>query len=200
MSLVLMTLLLVSCEREAVQDTDTDTDVDTDTDTDADTDTDTDTDTDPDNPWGLDEDPACEGYEGTAIPGATRYFLGDYILDGGTVTGTERAVYLANDEWERLDGESCQIVWDMWGDVGGTASCATCDYSLSVSAMIVRSQTDCPDGLWVGDEDWSITYDVRLLGDGTARFYFATSGDEVGRGYHEGDEIGFTTDPACAWF
>jgi hypothetical protein len=183
-------------------DTDTDTDADADADADADTDADADADTDPlpDLSQGLDEE-VCEPGPGTA--GATTYWLGTYLWDGqDAAVGTERWIWFATSEWEALGGADCEVVFETSATVGSPGACDSCDFSLSVSAAIDTGATTCPEAAWSAYEDaeWSTSYDVQLMGNGSSRWYYHSSGSELGTGHHNDGGQNFVTASQCLWF
>ncbi len=188
---------------EADADTDSDTDADTDSDTDADTDSDTDADI-ADPTAGLTADPACEGLSGQSISGATGYFAGDFTGDltaeSGPVTGQEYWVILANSTWVGSGGSDCRVTWTMTGTHGApTGSCGSCDYSLSLSAELDTSLTDCPAGIYQGSESFTTTYNVKVT-DGATTFSFAGSGSTLGVGQTDGSRATYLADGECLWF
>lgn len=157
----------------------------------------------------LDQDTSdCEEVEGQPVPGAVSYFVGSYRDQGdGTWRGTEQWVLIANARWQELepaveDG-MCTITWTVIGvETEGTGACAACDLGLDVSATIDMSNTDCPEGLFEApsDQNWVASYAVLTSGDGSAQWYFQTSGNPLGAGTHSGGVADYATDKACKWF
>ncbi|MBN2799587.1 MAG: hypothetical protein JXX28_10605 [Deltaproteobacteria bacterium] len=197
---ILATSVALGCSggREAV---DPDGDSDTDSDSDTDTDTDTDTDVDSLDPWSvMEHNPDCDAFEDYALAGGTSYFWGEYTKQDEEVAGHEAWYIFANPSLVATGQDDCEIHWNMLGEVGDPITCTTCDFSVSVHAAISAADTTCPRGLWEGEEEWDAQYDVRLVGDGTSHFYFASSGDMIGQWYAEGDWFSFLTEPACVWF
>jgi len=82
----------------------------------------------------------------------------------------------------------------------GTGACASCDYGISVSAVLSAGDTTCPADLYAGDETWTTTYAVDEKPDGTAVFTFASSGNEVGQGYVSSPGVSFSDGGSCTWF
>ncbi|MBN2799586.1 MAG: hypothetical protein JXX28_10600 [Deltaproteobacteria bacterium] len=163
----------------------------------------------PDLPSGLVADEGCNGANDSDgnyhdIAGATTYWVGNFAFNAeGDVEGTERWVQYANPTWiaeeEDLPGEVCVITWDAFGVKGDPVACGTCDYSLTIDAYINRADSDCPDGLWADEENYSVVYDVRVVGD-QSTFYFASSGNELAVGDASDDTASYVTEGACKWY
>ena len=72
--------------------------------------------------------------------------------------------------------------------------------SLFNAANVDQNATTCPQGLWIDDSQFQVSYDILRSGDGTATWYFATSGNELGSGSHSGDSVSFVTNGECMFF
>jgi hypothetical protein len=144
----------------------------------------------------------CEDLDGTAHPGASTYFAGSYSVNGETLTGLEEAIYVANSSWEPILGASdCRVTWALTGTVVASSACTTCDLHIQVSAMLDESQSDCPSELaadW--QSSWTETYGVARNDDGSADWYFGSSGEYFASGNHSGSNIDFLSDVQCSWF
>ena len=79
-----------------------------------------------------------------------------------------------------------------------TGSCAACTYGLDVVASINASATTCPEGLYEGEENFTVSYAVMVSGD-AATFYYAGSGNPVGSGNSTDGSASFLTEGVCAW-
>ena len=211
-TLTLTALLACFGARQRVDDTedtrveaDADTDADSDSDSDADSDADSDSDADTDpisDPWeGLSADSGCDEVSGQEVPGATSYFWGDFELGGDqSVSGSEGWLLLANTGWIANGGSDCQVVWNATGTQGdATAMCASCDYSLSLSMQVDAAATTCPEGIYEGDESFSVTYNVDADGDQTT-YYFASSGGTLGAGQTDEVRTTYTSASKCVYW
>ncbi len=135
------------------------------------------------------------------VPGATRFFAGDYDvnLEAGTFSGKEYWLLVANEHWKDTGEDDCQVVWTIEGDIG-EPGCNACDFSTTVVANMNQAQSDCPNGLQSLESDWEASYDVIRLGDGSATLRFLESGNEIGDGWWSGDRVAWISEPACMWF
>ena len=147
---------------------------------------------------GLMEEDYCEGVQ-PGVAGATSYFMGTYILGGDGWFGREQWILHPTSEWIATDGETCYVTWETVANQGEPAGCPNCDLSLEVSANINRQETDCPEGLWEHEEQWSTTYNV-LIDDTSSIFYYQESGNHLGEGHSNDTAINFLTPASCAWF
>ena len=62
-----------------------------------------------------------------------------------------------------------------------------------------RQKTDCPEGLWENEEQWSTTYNILIEG-GDSIVYFQSDGDMVGSGYSTNNAFNFLSEVSCSWF
>lgn len=168
---------------------------DADTDADADTDTDADTDAALPDPFGwLTYDPACDDFEGTEVPGATSYFVGEFAL-GGEPSGEETWVLLMNDTAQDAGLVDCTVVWNVTGSV--TGSDLTQPFDLAIGAALQTA--DCPETLYEGEEAYSVTYRFEPDGD-RVDVSFKTSGSHLGSGYTNGVDFNYATPGSCMYF
>ena len=185
--LLVVTWVFVSCDnglRPVESDTDTDTD------------TDTDSDVFPD-PWNeVVADPSCT----TATPGATSRYLGDFVVEGDEVSGTEYWTLVANPAWIAAEGGDCVVAWDITGETGSPGACEDCDYSMSIEASVAYGRTTCNALLYLGQENWTDEYDVKINTDGTTEFSYSSTGLPLGGWYAEGTRVTFLTDADCVFF
>ncbi len=195
--MTLVLLMMLSCGDKD----DTGTDGDADTDTDSDSDTDTDTDADPSAVWERVDPSHCDavpGFEG--VSGAASYFVGEYRPSGGPTQGKETWALYANPAWEAAGGADCIVVWSVTASSTGTGSCGSCDFGISVQAQLDKTASTCAEDLYEGDETFEVDYAVDEREDGTAEWYFASSGTRIGSGLVETGGVSFITDPSCTWF
>lgn len=154
---------------------------------------------------GLDEG-GCEDLSGTALPGATVYFLGTYVQGDDGWQGIEQVRVFANATWEGSGGGDCVVAWVLSASEGSPGACGNCDLGLSVSAQLDLAATTCPEDLYVGDESWSASYGVDLTESATlSTWYYADSGTQFGAGYALGTAdqptaLNFASEKTCWWF
>jgi hypothetical protein len=188
---------------EADADADADTDADADADTDADSDADSDADTDADRPaaWETVDRTLCDavpGYE--EVAGATTYYAGEYAVDSTGFSGREYWMVFPNPTWEALSGATdCAVVWQMVGEVVDPGACSACAFGIAFEASLDPSQTDCPEELYTGSENFSVTYAVSAA-DGPMTVYFAGSGNAFANGTATADGFEYLTEGTCSWF
>ena len=147
----------------------------------------------------------CQQVEGSDgelydVPGAVSYFYGEYYQteDGSGWAGEERWLLFANDRWQELGEDDCQIVWTMGATVSGDVTPGG-QVSLQVSADIRGSETTCPEGLYEGEESWTASYSVEI-DDGGNSFWYYNGADEFGSGGSTPVAMNFLTEKACTWF
>jgi len=134
------------------------------------------------------------------VPGAERFFTGEFTLSGDDVTGIEKWVLFANETWKDMAGaDDCEIVWNIVGRTTETGNCAHCDLGLSMTATLDRQASSCIEGPEEGYESQQLSYDVMRKNDGTTTWYFP-SGTVLGEGFHSGNELNYATEGACIWF
>ena len=151
--------------------------------------------------YNLSEDPNCEGYDNTPIPGGTSYFVGDYSINGSDVSGEERWIILSNDKWEDTEeGGDCEIVWTMVGSTQDPQNCAACDFGIAAAGSVDRGRSTCPEEIYTGDENIQVSYSILRSESGETTWYFAASGNPLGGGTWSESAIGFVTDGECVYF
>ena len=150
---------------------------------------------------------------GPGAEGADSYFLGQFAVSGGQVTGEERWQLYANEKWKARGGRDCTITWRITGQqVSDTGACGRCDLAVRFHASADISGSNCPEELVKGRllpngqraggeaQDFDNTYAVERKPDGSARIYFAKSGKLLGEGYHNASGFNYVSDHACKWF
>jgi hypothetical protein len=149
-----------------------------------------------------DYDPACDGFEGTPIAGATGWFNGELSINGDEVDGTESWELLSNETWEATgEGYDCHVVWRVSGIKTESTSCGACDYTLSLDATPDLEASDChPAFLDVEAIPFNVDYDVLIRADGTAQIQFADSGTVLAQGEANNGGLVYQTDPRCFFF
>lgn len=131
----------------------------------------------------------------------TSWFVGDFRFKNGAWIGTETWVLYFNETAaSALEIEACQVVWAVSATEQEPESCAACDFGLLVSANLDATATDCPEGLWIDDQSFTVGYDIMAHSDGTTSFLFASSGNPVGGWYWHGDRYTFLSSPSCMIF
>lgn len=149
----------------------------------------------------LTENPSCDGYDGTPIPGGTSYFAGAYTIDGTDVRGEERWIILSNDTWEATeDGGDCEIIWTMIGSTQDPQSCAACDFGIAASGSVDRGRSTCPDEIYAGDENIQVSYSILRSESGDSTWYFSASGNSLGSGSWSDTSTDFVTEGECVFF
>lgn len=169
----------------------------------------------PATPDDVDFDPNCEDVDGTEVPGATSYFLVDYLFEcdetegevvaaGGSLTW----VLIANSRWKESpdwdplgSADYCQIVWNVYGGfmTDDPPECSTCAYSVEVDLGLDSSATNCPEGLYDGLQEVSDVLDIRILTDGSTEV-FGPSGTLLGTGDVNDQRATAVIGPQCKWF
>ena len=140
----------------------------------------------------------CENVQ-PDVAGATSYFMGTYLLDSNGWRGTEQWILHPTSSWTATHGETCYVTWEIVATETDVTGCPNCDLSLDVSGSLNRQETDCPDGLWENEEQWSTTYNI-LVDNTQAIFYFQSDGDMVGEGYANSKALSFLSEVSCSWF
>jgi hypothetical protein len=158
----------------------------------------------------LDQDTSdCEEVEGQPVPGAVSYFVGSYQDQGdGTWRGTEQWVLIANDRWIETETDlpaagMCTVTWTVAASESGTTgACAACDLGLDVSATVDLSNTDCPEGLYEDptEMNWQASYALLTGSDGSADWFYQSSGTPLGVGTNSGGVADYASDKSCKWF
>ncbi len=157
----------------------------------------------PDPTENLEPDSDCESVLDADVPGATSYFVGDFDISGDTVTGMEYWILFANTPWQELDGEDCQVQWQVEGSKGEAIACSACQYSLNLNMEVDRTTSTCPEGLTPSETDvdasFSVSYDVFISENNETTFYF-DSGNLLGAGYTRQGRLTYISQGTCKWF
>jgi hypothetical protein len=145
--------------------------------------------------------------------GADGYFVGDFTLAEGRVTGTETWYLFANDAWKRAGGRDCSITWTVKGTVDAPSpKCPACARSIRFVAEPDVASSACPAELLTGRiapsgdrvgaeaRTFQQQYDLRAEPDGTVVFQFASTGRELGRGPSDGDRVTYLSGHQCKFF
>ena len=133
------------------------------------------------------------------VAGATSYFYGIYQRTDSGWNGEEQWILHPTDAWTSTDGETCYVTWAINADEREVAGCPSCDFSLEVNGSLNRQKTDCPEGLWENEEQWSTSYNI-LVDSGNSIVYFQSDGEIVGSGYSTNTAFNFLSDVSCSWF
>jgi len=167
-------------------------------------------DTDVADDFGVEEDGSCESFydqedqQEYFIPGAQRFWVGEFAINGTEVSGFEASILFANDTWieEEPEASDCQIVWTMTGTKADPDGCGSCEYSLSLHAEFDPVNSNCLDALQddmvAGNESFDVTYNVNVEGSETT--YYMSGGDVLGHGTEDGGTTTYVSDSACMWF
>lgn len=145
--------------------------------------------------------------------GADGWFVGDFTIADGRVTGTETWYLFANDAWKGKGGRDCSLAWTVSGTVDRPSpKCPACERSIRFVAEPQTASSDCPaellhgrvapTGERVGAEARSFQqqYDLRTEADGTVVFQFASNGRELGRGPADGARVTYLSGHQCKFF
>ncbi|MCO4745597.1 MAG: hypothetical protein KC912_12465 [Proteobacteria bacterium] len=151
---------------------------------------------------GLAAQPGCEEVSGTATPGATGYFVGDFSIDDGVVEGVEEWVLFANQAWKDSndEGADCSLKWDVFGTISEADSCVGCTHEIAIDASFDGEGSDCVQGLEDAEgSDLNVIYYVQASSDGTATWEFQ-SGTTLGEGIVNDTRAAYVSESACKWF
>jgi hypothetical protein len=140
----------------------------------------------------------CENIQ-PDVAGATSYFYGVYLREGGSWEGEEQWILHPTSSWTSTNGDTCFVTWAIRAEEQETAGCPDCDFALLVNGSLNRERTDCPEGLWENEEQWSTTYNIKLS-DTESTVYFQSDGAPVGTGYATNNAFNFLSEVSCSWF
>ena len=140
----------------------------------------------------------CENMQPN-VAGATSYFYGIYQRSDSGWRGEEQWILHPTEAWTSTDGETCYITWAINAEEDELIGCPSCDFALEVTGTLDRTKTDCPEGLWENEEQWSTTYNI-MLDSGNSMVYFQSDGETVGSGYSTGSAFNFLSEVSCSWF
>ena len=146
------------------------------------------------------ETDGCDDVDGISVEGASSYFYGELLRSDTSWTGAESWLLFSNPSWQEQGQGDCQIEWRLVADEVGVQSCDTCDLGLSLSASVDPVDSDCPESLYSGLENFTVGYEVERNADGTAIWYFSSSGEMLGVGHHVDDALNYITSHQCVWF
>lgn len=160
----------------------------------------------------------CESVVGNSnVTGADTYWVGEFTINGNSVTGFERWHIFANSKLQASShwgvGPSCVLEFKVTGSTQGTGSCSGCDLGIKIHAEPNLS-SNCPKELVFGRDDphggskkvgghgapYDVNYGIQRKPDGTAVVFFADSGKRLAQGYHKGSGVTYVTDHKCSWF
>jgi hypothetical protein len=167
-----------------------------------------------DTPTGSHVDPTtlenntCQEVAGSSdLEGAAAYFSGTMVNNNGTISGLEHVFLVANDamleheDWAEITEDYCTITLSVSGSVGDPLGCTICDMSIAIAANLVESESNCPVELQQDYSNLTEEYDIQLLSDGTANWFFHGSGNQFATGTHTETELQYLTeDPQCQWY
>jgi hypothetical protein len=140
----------------------------------------------------------CQQLSGDSLPGANSYYWGEYAGNADDGWSGQESFYVFMNDTSKSQGDAdCIATWDVVATASNVGKCPTCDVALSVSAKIASDT--CPDGL-SGDTTFSTEYSVDLADDGSATWYFSSSGTYIGAGYWNKGGMNYLTDSSCRWF
>ena len=147
----------------------------------------------------LSPSPDCEGFEGTPITGATRFFYGAFTLDSNNnISGIEQFIHKANSSWQAAGQDDCITTYTVTGTLQETSTCATCDASISINAVWDGTSSTCPEELYEDTPSFSVTYDIARSDDGTATWYLLPN--LTAQGHHSSTALNYITSGDCAFF
>ena len=141
--------------------------------------------------------------DGPGIYGAADYFYNELTINGNDVIGTETWILFPNkklsSKWSAEGiNDNCKVTWNLKGKTQPIGRKGT----LGIRVVNQLISSTCPKEIVNKYEDTgkTITYDVQQNSDGTAKFFFSSSGKYVGSGYHKGNSLQFITEKSCRWF
>ncbi len=140
----------------------------------------------------------CQELQGDALPGANSYFWGEY--EGNEAEGwfgTEKFYVFVNDTLAEDGATDCEVTWVVTGGYTAPAACSGCEVGMDVTATLDSST--CEQGM-ADDANFSVTYSVDQISGGDARWFFGSSGTELGTGYWNEKGMNYLTEPSCRWF
>lgn len=191
-------MLFWACSGSGFEDPKESEEADADTDTDTDTDSDTDADPPQDVRDRIDPSKDCERLQGQAHSGGASWYWGEFLgnEDEG-LTGQEVWFFYPNSTAQAEGLEPCSLTWPAIASSSTTGSCAGCDLGLAVEAG--KATSTCPEGLQSLD-GYSVGYAIKRNSDATANWFFASSGNVLGLGYHAEGGLNYLTEGSCIWF
>jgi hypothetical protein len=79
--------------------------------------------------------------------------------------------------------------------------CADCDIGYTLTAIVDRAHTTCPESVYFSYQTFTAAYEIRLRESGDADWY--NYGYAAAAGYWAGEEVtdlNFLSPAACVWF
>ena len=148
----------------------------------------------------------CDDWEGNEIPGSASYFYGIYEYTGTDDEGLqvwhgeEYWLIHANQTWQEDGHSDCQVVWT--GDLteASPGHCGTCDLGLEGTLVLDLTSTDCPENLYIDEDEADVGYGLRYTSDEEVTWYFSGSGNEFATGYYNENAANFLSEKQCDWF
>lgn len=152
---------------------------------------------------GLTGSSECEDFDGTPYAGATSFFVGEFTIADGILTGHEDWVLFANSTWEVADpypGWDCTMRWEAFGTVSEPADCTGCSHEIAIDLTFDEDGSDCQPELQTFEgTDGNVTYYVQAQADGTARWEF-TDGTLLGEGVLTDSRGAYVSGQSCEVF
>ena len=142
----------------------------------------------------------CQDVGGTPVAGAEVYFAGTFGIDGDVISGVEAIYFMANESWKENGEDDCQILLQVSGNFTDPGTCTACDTGVSLVATIIDAQSTCPQGLQVDYESLVEKYAIQRLEDGTANWFFHSSGNQFASGTHTDTSLQYISDFQCQWY
>ena len=142
----------------------------------------------------------CNAIDDTELPGAVSYFYGELEQLDGLWSGTETWLLYANPSLQATGQDDCQSVWLTTATEQAPLSCDACDMGLNISAVLDLSQTNCPEEIYQGSEQFTVSYDVQRTEGELATWFFGSSGEYLGEGYYNDVALNFLSEHQCVWF
>jgi hypothetical protein len=142
----------------------------------------------------------CEVIGGhTDVPAARLWYWGELTGEpSGGFTGVEAWYFFGNSSWYARGLEDCEVHYDLSEiEIASAGACATCDFGVRLTADVNLDRTTCPASLYRGYEQMKESYAIEELGDGSASWYFPTSGNALGDGYWTAAGVNYLADDGC---
>lgn len=154
------------------------------------------------------ENTTCQEVAGASdLEGGAAYFAGTMINNNGTISGLEHVFIVANEamlvheDWADIDEDYCTIALSVSGSTTDPLGCTICDMGIAISANLIESESNCPVELQQDYNSLQETYDIQLLSDGSANWFFHESGNQFATGTHSETTLQYLTeDPQCQWY
>lgn len=132
---------------------------------------------------------------------ATTFFAGEYFWEGDEdFVGNEFWLIWPDNDLAATGFEPCELIWDVFGSKVESAGAA--DYSLILDATLDEIGTTCledENGNSIGDERFSVRYNVNERNDGTLQIFFE-SGTPLGSGEFDNNGMSWLSEKDCVIF